>query len=436
MSYKQARNQELTKKFNQLFPGAHSNMTPSTKCRIFQDRAQGPLFWDVDGNEYIDYTGSSGPNILGHGHPEYLDSLQAFLQNHSVCAGSSYRFTEEDILLGEKLVKHIPCAEQVKLCVSGSEAVQQAIRLSRAYTGRPYYLRFGGHYHGWIDNIYGGVPNPPEQGLPFPHFNASCNTLGKSEPSNREGLMLPWGDMSMLEQTLEKFADKIAIIIMEPIWHGGLIMPKPGYLETIRALCDRYDVVLCFDEVVTGFRVGLQGAQGLLGVKPDICTLGKALGGGMPISAVVGKAEIIGQLKDRKVLGQGTFNGLPICVRAARTTLDILARDNGAIYKEMDRVQRSLMSGLDIIARHRGVPVRIQGTTGSFATFFGADPDRPIYSVDDMVDIDQGMAAVFQQKMWREGVSNLSTNWYSSIAHTDQESEKVLTAFEKVLSTL
>ena len=430
------KNTALTKRFNALMPGAHSNKTPAAKIRTFLSHAQGARSWDVDGNEYVDFTGGSGPNILGHRHPVMTQALHDFLDKQSVCTGSSYLFSEDDVQLSEKLVKHVPCAEQVKLCVTGTEAVQQAIRLARAFTGRPYYLKFEGHYHGWIDNIYGGVPDPEPQGKPFPLFDGATNTLGKSHGSNFEGFMMPWDDIEALEQTLKRYGNEIAILMMEAVCCAGTLLPRPGYLEKVRELCTDYGIVLCFDEVITGFRVGLSGAQGLLGVTPDLCTLGKAFGAGMPISAVVGKTAIMEQLRNGKVVGAGTYNGNPLCVRAAKTAIEILEDNNGAAYGEMNRVQQLLMSGLDEMARRRGLPVRVQGPTGVFATYFGADPDREIFSVKEMANLDWELGSKFHDLMWEQGVSTLFGMWLPSIVHTENDIEQTLVVADRALSRL
>ena len=427
-------NAVLTERFSALYPGAYSNNTLPANPRVFQQRAQGARFWDIEGKEYIDYTGASGPNILGHCHSEYTAALQAFMQNHSVCTGSSYLFGEADIQLGEKIITHVPCAEQVKLCVSGSEAVQQAIRLARAYTQRPYYLKFSGHYHGWIDNIYGGEVDPAPVDKPFPLYKQSI--AGQSAASQHEGLMIPWGDIDCLEQTLQAYGDEIAIVMMETVCISGSLPPPPGYLQAARALCDRYHVLLCFDEVITGFRVGLGGAQGLYGVTPDLCTLGKALGGGMPISAVAGRQELLEQFRDQRVMGPGTFNGNPLCIQAALTTLTILERDNGAAYQQMAQVQQQLMNGMDSIASELGIPVRVQGPTGVFGTFIGFDPEQPLSTLKDLVNTDYGLAARFHQAIWDEGVGVLCGRWFPSVVHSLDDVGQTLEAYRRALKKL
>jgi glutamate-1-semialdehyde 2,1-aminomutase len=444
MALKREKNAELTKKFNALYPGGHTNFKVpivATNMRLFLERGEGSRVWDVDGNEFIDYMGALGPNILGHRHPAYINALREYMDTRSLCVGSGLLFSPDDIDVAEKLVTHIPCAEQVKLCVSGSEAVQMAFRLARAYTGRPYFLRFGGHYHGWFDNILGGEPDPNPQGKPFALQGQEgdiCATEGKYPGANEQGLMIPWNDVDALEETLRKYAEEIAIIHFEAIVvNHNCQLPRPGYLEKVRALCDQYGIVMSMDEVITGFRVGLSGAQGMLGVTPDIATFGKALGGGMPISCVVGKSDIMSQMKDSKVLGPGTFNGNPFCMRAVKSTLEILERDNGAIYPQMERIQKRLMNGLDEIARRRNITMRIQGTTGVFYTLFGVDPDTEQYTDADCPAYDFETIVRFWMNMAEEGVLILAGGrWYPTIMHSEADVDKTLEAADRAMANL
>ena len=431
---------QLTPTFNQLFPGAHSNLrTPmdADKLRIFQRGAKDAVLQDIDGNRYIDYMGALGPNILGHCHPEYVQSLQDFLQHNSVCGGAGVLFSEDDIAVAEKIIKHVPCAERVKFSVTGSEAVQLALRLARAYTGRRYYLRFGGHYHGWFDNIYGGMPAASTTEMPFA-VNANQACEGIFPDASQQGLMIPWNDLEALETTLERYGQDIAVIHLEALpCNYFALQPRAGFLERLRELCDHYGIVLSFDEIITGFRLGLGGAQGHFGVTPDIATLGKALGGGLPVSAVVGKADILDQLKDNRVVSPGTFNGNPLCVHAVKTTLEILERDDGAAYRDMARVQQGLMDGLSEIARRHGIPMRIQGATGVFYTLFGVDPDQPLYTEADLSHHDPALFDRFWNKMAKAGVYILlGARWYSTLSHTDQDTQQTLELADKVMATL
>lgn len=436
------KNRALTQQFNHYFPGLHTNFKARIdpkKIHIFQSRAKGSRFWDADNNEYIDYMGGLGPNILGHRHPEYITALKDHIDHKGICLASNKIYSENDIAVAEKLIKHIPCAEKIKFNVTGTEAVQQALRLARAYTGRPYFLRFGGHYHGWADNILGGIVDPAPKGKPFPLLDTEgdgSGTLGRSCHAAHEGMMIPWDNIQILEDTLVRYGSEIAVIHMEAlVCNNGMLYPRAGYLERIRELCDQYGIVLSFDEIISGFRVGLSGAQGLFGVTPDICTLGKSIGGGVPISAVVGKADIM-EMLNGKVLGPGTFNGSAFCMAAMRATLEILERDNGAAYQQIERVQQPLMAGLNEIARRRGIPLRIQSATGAFVTLFGLDPDVVCYSQADLADIDWDMCERFDEVIFDEGVAPVYSRWYPTLSHTHEDTARTLEAAERAMARL
>ena len=445
---KMEKNQKLTEKFNRYFPGGHSNFRvplEATQNRIFIARAAGSRLWDVDGNEYIDFQGAMGPNLLGHRHPQYIKGLKDLMDTSSVCVGSGVLHTPEDVEVAEKMIHHIPCAEQIKFCLSGSEAVQMAIRLARAYTGRPYFVRFGGHYHGWFDNILGGTVDPSPAAKPFavhdPNsdpFEDLCFTRGRGPGSEKESFLLPWNDLDALERTLVKYGEEIAIIHFEPVVCNHFnLFPRPGYLERIRELCTQYGIVMSMDEVITGFRLGLSGAQGRFGVTPDLATFGKALAGGLPFSAVVGKADIMEQLRDRGVLGPGTFNGYPLGMRAALTTLKILEKDDGAVYQGMERIQKRLEDGLQEIAGKHDLRLRIQSERGVFFTAFGIDKDTVLYTEEDLASIDLETTLGFWAAMAQEGVLVLAGGrWYMTVVHTDEDVEKVLQAADKVMETL
>ncbi|MBW2370058.1 MAG: aminotransferase class III-fold pyridoxal phosphate-dependent enzyme, partial [Deltaproteobacteria bacterium] len=350
-------NRELNQRFNKVYPCGHSNYRVPIEVaenRVFLKRAEGSQIWDVDGQEYIDYLGGMGACILGHRHPEYIRSLKAYMDDRSLAVGSGVLYSEDDVIVAEKLIQHIPCAEMVKFCLSGTEAVQMAIRLARAYTGRERFIRFGGHYHGWMDNVLGGMFNRRPEGKPFPIydpgskvFQDACFTHGRSNGSVDESFLLPWNDVAALETALKKYGEEVALIHFEAmVCNQFCLMPKPGYLERIRELCTEYGIVMSIDEIITGFRIGLGGAQRHFNVTPDLATIGKAMAGGLPCSAVVGKTEILSQLHDGKVLGPGTFNGYPFGMHAVRTTIEILENNDGAAHKHLDAVQSLLTNGL------------------------------------------------------------------------------------------
>jgi glutamate-1-semialdehyde 2,1-aminomutase len=438
----------LTQKFNQLYPTGHSNFrvpVAVSEHRIFLERGEGGRLWDVDGNEYIDFMGAMGPSILGHRHPEYIQALKDFMDERSLSVGSGVFFSDDDIEVAEKLLQHVPCAEKVKFCVTGTEAVQMAIRLARGYTRRPYFIRFGGHYHGWMDNVLGGTVDPTPEGRPFAVENPASDplaesyfTYGKAPGALQESFLLPWNDLEALERALQRYGEEVALIHFEAlVCNHFCLMPRPGYLERIRELCDEYGIVMSIDEVITGFRLGLDGAQGHFGVTPDISTLGKAVAGGMPFSAVVGRAEILDQLQHGTVLGPGTFNGYPLGMRAALATLRILERNGGAVYREMEALQAELMGGLQRLAEKHGFPMRIQGARGVFFTLFGLDPDAVVYTDEDLAGIDFNLYLKFWAGMQEQGVITLvGGRWYPSIAHTRADVDQTLEAADRVMSAM
>jgi len=445
---KMDENRRLTEKFSRYYPASHSNFRipiEATENRVFIVRAEGSHLWDVDGNEYIDYQGGMGPTILGHRHPEFIAGLKDLMDRSALCVGSGLLFSPDDVEVAELLVKHIPCAEQVKFCITGSEAVQMAIRLARAYTGRPHFIRFSGHYHGWFDNVLGGMVDPHPEGKPFALYDPEsdplldmCFTLGRAPGSERESFLLPWNDPEVLEDTLEKYGEEVALIHLEsPICNHFCMPPRPGFLQRIRELCTHYGIVMSIDEVITGFRLGLSGAQGYYGVTPDLSTFGKAMAGGVPFSAVVGKAEILEQLRDKRVLGPGTFNGYPLGMRAALSTIQILQRDNGAAYVRMEGIQKSLENGLKDLAQKHGVQMRIQGAPGVFFTIFGVDRDAVVYSDEDLMTIDLDTMLRFWSGMHHEGIGVLAGGrWYMSIVHTEADVDQTLAAADRVMAGL
>jgi glutamate-1-semialdehyde 2,1-aminomutase len=294
-----------------------------------------------------------------------------------------------------------------------------------------------------MDNVLGGTVDPAPEGRPFALENPDSDPLaesyfthGKAPGTLQESFLLPWNDIEVLESTLAKYGEEVALIHFEAlVCNHFCLMPQPGFLERIRELCDEYGVVMSIDEVITGFRLGLDGAQGHFGVTPDISTLGKAVAGGMPFSAVVGKAEILDQLQHGTVLGPGTFNGYPLGMRAALATLRILERDGGAVYGEMEALQDELMRGLEELAKKHGLPMRVQGARGVFFTMFGLDPDTVVYTDDDLAGLDFGLYLKFWAGMQQEGVITLvGGRWYPSIAHTRTDVEQTLEAADRVMA--
>jgi glutamate-1-semialdehyde 2,1-aminomutase len=433
-----SRNEELYDRAIRLMPGGQSNLRAPVGVKpLFMERGEGSHLFDVDGNEYIDFMCGAGPGILGYSNRQFIQALKDQLDHlYYLVSGAAQTAVEIDV--AEKFVEHVPCAEKVRFCLSGTEAVQLAIRLARAFTKKPYFIRFEGHYHGWLDNVLGGVVDDHATGMPFAveSDQDALGSEGRFPGALQESFKIPWNDVGALEDVLKTYGHEVAMVHMEPILcNGGCCSPRPGYLERVRELCSQYGIVLCFDEVITGFRVALNSAQGLLGVTPDLATFGKALAGGVPMGAVAGKKEIMDLLLERRVVGAGTFNGYPYGMAAAKATLNILEKDGGAFYRGIDRVQRPLMEGLKEVARRHGIPTLVQGPRGVF--YFQFIDREAAYSVRDLREADADKQNRFRTLMAEEGVLIMwGGRWYVSGAHTEADVAGALQAADRVMKRL
>lgn len=428
---------ELNERLLRITPGPQSNLRGWTREEklMFMVKGKGARLWDVDGNEYVDYTAGFGPGILGYANAEYNEALKLQLDTLTYLVMSASPLLVE---LGEKFVQHVPCAENVRFLLSGTEAVQMAIRLARAYTKRRYFIRFEGHYHGWLDNVLGGIVNDHPNGKPFAleTVDDPAGTEGRDPTAFEQSFKLPWNDIDILEKVLEKYGEEVALIHMEPILCNGCCChPLPGYLEKVRELCTKYGIVLSFDEVITGFRVGLNSAQGKLGVTPDLSTFGKAIAGGIPLSAIAGKIDIFNLIMEGRVASAGTFNGYPLALAAAVTTIKILERGNGALYKHIDKMQNRLMIGLREISKRHGIPLLVQGPTGVFVCEF---IDKEVtYCFRDLKEADTERQKKFRDLMFEEGVMTLKPcRLFVSAAHTEADIDRTLECAERVMARL
>lgn len=357
-------NLNLSKKFLdrciKYYPGgSHFNFaTPQKPLNIPFKRGEGSRVWDLDNNEHIDFFNKFGALFLGHNNPEYIDALTAGLRK-----ATAVDMCDLEVEVAESLLACYPAAEQVRFCLSGTEAVQNAIRLARGYTNKQRFIRFEGHYHGNADNIIGGYVGDLDFPVPKMKSNDVLNTKGRADGVlEAQSFLLPWNDAAVLRSTLEKYSGEVAAVIMEPfLVNGGGIAPVPGYLEEVRALCSQYGVLLIFDEVITGFRAGIGGAQGLYGIKPDITILGKAMGGGsIPVSAVLSTKKIMSLYADGKVIFGGTFNGYAIGLLATKTTLSLLKADPGC-YERVGGYMKKISDYLIAAATDNDIPMCVQG---------------------------------------------------------------------------
>ena len=435
------KSRAMTKEFLDYFPVAHSNMrikVSAQNYRLFIDHGQGARLYDVDGNEYIDYCISYGPTALGSVHPELSKALIDLIETRPT---ASFFFSEDDIRLGELIRKNVPNADRIKMAMTGTEAVQVAIRIARAYTGKKMILKFAECFHGWIDNVFGGDYNPSPSGMPVMTVKEDDHSWcpGLSEVAREETLVIPFNDFNILEDTFEKYGHLIAICHFEAVpINGYSIQPKPGFIEKIRELCTKYNVVMSMDEVLTGFRVGPGGAQELFGIKPDLATFGKMFAGGVASAFVCGVDEVMRVLPEENVLSAGTFNGWPLAQRAAATTIDILTRNNGQMYKDMYAKQETIMDGIVELAEKYGFKVRISENPGCFYTIFGVEGGRkPIYSFDEIKNKNDAQNARFRTIMEDNGVLILPENrWLMCFVLTNEDVQWTLEAAEESLKQM
>ena len=398
---------------------------------IFYSHGKGSRIYDVDGNEYLDFTLSQGPLILGHSHPHVINSVNEYSSTGQLFAGQHIR----EIELAEKMNKLIPSAELMRFCLDGSEAVQTALRVARAKTGRKKFLRFEGHYHGWLDNVAWGISTPSINELGSrEHPNIFPWSQGLPETAKEEFIVLPWNDIDLLRETVKMHHDEIAAIITEPVMcNNGCIVPGPGFLEGLRALCNEFDITLIFDEVITGFRLSLGGAQQYFNVIPDLAIFAKAMGSGYPISAIVGKKEWLYLIEEGKVIHAGTMNSGNPTVAAALATIEVLEEQNP--YTRLFQLGERLMNGLTTVARQCNQNLLVQGPGPMFVTCFTYLPALSDYR--DTLSCDKVKLGKFISGMHDKKVRIIGRGlWYISAAHTEEDIDHAINTAAEVLEAM
>lgn len=359
------KSKQLFEKSQRLIPGGVNSPVRAFRAvggtPIFFREAHGAYLWDVDDNRYIDYVGSWGPAILGHAHPEVVSAVQARAAN-----GMSFGApTEAEFDLAERLVELLPSVEQVRLTSSGTEATMSAIRLARGFTGRNKIIKFEGCYHGHGDAL---LVKAGSGALTFGHPSSA----GVPPEVVANTLVLSYNDLDDLTRVFAEMGDDLACVIIEPIaGNMNFIMPAPQYMSALRSLCTQHGVVLIFDEVMTGFRVGLHGAQGFYGITPDLTTLGKVIGGGMPVGAFGGRRDIMAHLAPLGGVYQaGTLSGNPVAVAAGLKTLELISKPG--FFEALSLSTRQMVAGLTNAAADAGVPFAGTSLGGMFGIFFRA----------------------------------------------------------------
>ena len=402
---------------------------------LFFDRSDGALMWDADGNEYVDYIQGMGPNIFGHA-PEFVS------QQVSEDMRKGYVFAaqfERELEVAEMAAAAVPIEDcTVRFAGSGTEIVQLVLRLARGYTGRSKFIRFEGHYHGWMDSVNHSVHPPVEQAgdvdVPVPVGESA----GMDPGAAAQVIPCQWNDIDRLEDAFERNRGEVAAVIMEPInANTNCIMPEPGYLEAAKDLAHRHGALIIFDEVITGFRVAYGGAQELLGITPDLATYAKSIAAGFPIAMLAGKREIMDVLGSGKVYHGGSFNSNVMSISAAHATLTHLKDRGDAFYADLNRRGERLIDGLRRIGLETETEIHVQGLGSVFGVSFNRSADIIRNYRDHATKCDDVRYAHFASEMMLEGI-RLSSNGrvHLSSAHTNKQIDETIAAAERALSRM
>ena len=420
------RSEELFEEAKRFIPGGVNSPVRAFKAvggiPSFIARAQGARVWDVDGREYIDYVASWGPMILGHAHPRVVQAVRERTER-----GTSYGApTALEVELARTIVEALPSVEMVRMVNSGTEAVMSAIRLARAFTGRDKVLKFEGCYHGHADGL-------------LVKAGSGATTLGVPSSSGVPAsyaeltLLAPFNDLEAVQRVMAEHRGEVACVIVEPVaGNMGVVLPEDGFLQGLREICDQEDALLIFDEVITGFRVGWSGAQGLYGVMPDLTCLGKIIGGGLPVGAFGGRREIMELLAPSGPVYQaGTLSGNPLACAAGLETLRILREE--APYEELEERTSYLCSEIRKVAEEVGVEVTVNQIGSMFTVFFAEGPIRDYASA---MGSDLELHRRFFWAMLRRGVYLPPSQFeaaFLSTAHGPEEMERTLSAVKEGL---
>ena len=425
-----SKSEQLFEKAQKVIPGGVNSPVRAFKgvggTPVFIEKAEGVYITDSDGKRYIDYVGSWGPMVLGHNHPAIIDAVLKAVPN-----GLSFGApTESEITLAELVCKLVPSIELVRMVSSGTEATMSAIRLARGYTGRDKIIKFEGCYHGHSDSLLVkagsgaltlGQPSGPGVPADFAKHTITCT----------------YNDLDSVKQAFEQYPTEIACLIVEPVaGNMNCVPPKEGFLQGLRELCDQYGTVFIIDEVMTGFRVSLGGAQAYYDVKPDLTTLGKIIGGGMPVGAFGGKREIMEAIAPTGPVYQaGTLSGNPIAMAAGLACLTELSKAGNE--EKLAEKTKTLAEGLKALAAKHNVPFVVQYVGGMFGLFFTEQPE--VTSFQEVMKCDAAKFNRFFHLMLEQGIYLAPSAFeagFMSLAHSDKDIEATLQAADKAFSAL
>ena len=415
----------LLEKARRYLPGGNGgNLALPTELDFLASRGQGSRIFDVSGNEYVDWLMGSGPMILGHAHPAVTEAVIKAVEGGSTFFATNDKAVE----LAEEMVNAIPCAEQVRFTTSGTDACFNAMRACRAFTGKEKVLKFEGGFHGTSDYALMSLTPPPS--VEYPQAQASSGGI----PKAIEDLMLiaPYNDLATTETIIKAHLEDIAAVIVEPVQR--VIAPQPGFLQGLRDLTKRHNIPLIFDEVVTSFRLAYGGAQEFYGVTPDICTVGKIMGGGYPLAAVTGRADILSVYdrsasdNDTYVNQIGTLNGNPVACAAGLATLEVMREP--ATYTKIHGAGAAIRNALVDICQQNGVPVQSCGEDAIFDVYFS---EQPISNYRDTLSADSAMMTRFNTGLLERGILKGAQKYYPSAVHSDNDVEKTIQAIQEVV---
>ena len=424
-----SNSQQVFSSAQELMPGGVSSPVRAFKSvngqPIVFDRVKGPFAWDIDGNRYIDYIGSWGPAICGHAHPEVISALQTALEK-----GTSFGAPcELENTLAEMVIEAVPSVEMVRFVNSGTEACMAVLRLMRAYTGRDKVIKFDGCYHGHADMFLvkagSGVAT---LGLP--------DSPGVPRTTTANTLTAPYNDLEAVKKLFSENPDAISGVILEPIvGNAGFITPEPGFLEGLRELTTENGALLVFDEVMTGFRISYGGAQKRFGVTPDLTTLGKVIGGGLPVGAYGGKKEIMSMIAPSGPVYQaGTLSGNPLAMTAGIKTLGLLKQEG--TYEKLETATSRLIEGIKKSAINNGISINGDSVSAMFGFFLC---EGPVRNFEEAKATNSELFGKLHREMLKRGIYLAPSSFeagFTSLAHTDEEIDQTIEAFDQSFKVL
>jgi glutamate-1-semialdehyde 2,1-aminomutase len=431
MSRKTDRSKELFEQAKKMFVGGVASALHKSEHEaypIYIDRGEGSRVYDVDGNEYIDYMGGYGPIILGYGSPTIEEAIIHQLRKGTLFAGP----TESLNRVSEKITTIVPCADLITYQNTGTEAVMLALRIARAFTGKDKIVKFEGHYHGWSDEEMISIETSSlkmmgPRNRPWKTFGSA----GQTEKAAQDIIVLPWNDLDLVDKVLKRNGHEIAAVITEPVMcNCEVVFPEANFLKGLREITTRNEVLLIFDEVITGFRLALGGAQEYYGVTPDLCTLGKAVAGGFPLSIVAGKKEIM----ESGVHIRGTFNANPLSVAACMATIKELERPG--IYDQLNRLTNKITAGILDIAKKQNKIVYCDHIGSIWQISFGIHERMKDYR--DNFKVDKMKYQRFRKGCFERGIRLHPSRGrqYISVAHTEDDIDRTLLVIGDVLAEM